>query len=78
MHVCVCMCVCVCVCVRYTYSVQTPVVVGITFNNQTVCFHIHYTCSITLVEQWNVVVTASVDGSARMWTLEGHYIGIRI
>ena len=32
-------------------------------------------CSIELVEECNVLVTASVDGSLRIWTFEGHYIG---
>ena len=30
---------------------------------------------LEFVEHWNVIVTASDDTSARMWTLDGYFIG---
>ena len=32
--------------------------------------------SMVLIEEKNVLVTGSEDSSARLWTLEGHSIGI--
>ena len=32
--------------------------------------------SIELVEEWNVLVTSSMDSAVRLWTLEGQYIGM--
>lgn len=31
--------------------------------------------SIEIVEEWNVLVTSSLDCAVRLWTLEGQYIG---
>lgn len=28
-----------------------------------------------LVDRWNTLVTGSVDGAVRVWTLQGQYIG---
>ena len=31
---------------------------------------------LLLVEQWNVIISASTDTSVRAWTLDGNFIGI--
>ena len=31
---------------------------------------------LLLVEQWNVIISASADTSVRAWTLDGNFIGI--
>ena len=28
-----------------------------------------------MVDRWNTLVTGSVDGAVRLWTLQGQYIG---
>ena len=39
---------------------------------------VYFSCRLLLVEQWNTVISASVDTSVRVWTLEGNFIGITI
>ena len=44
---------------------------------QCVCtLYMHYfQYRLLLVEQWNIIISASADTSVRVWTLEGNFIG---
>lgn len=37
--------------------------------------HTQRISSVMLVNRWNTVITGSVDGAVRLWTLKGQYIG---
>lgn len=37
--------------------------------------HTQRISSVMLVDRWNTVITGSVDGAVRLWTLKGQYIG---
>ena len=39
--------------------------------------HTQRISSVNFVDRWNTVVTGSMDGAARMWTLKGQFIGER-
>ncbi len=37
--------------------------------------HTRRITSVQFVDRWSTVVTGSTDGSVRLWTIQGQYIG---